>query len=225
MPAWTSHYLIDLRDHLAAELDQKGLSELAYEDFEHLTRVSPPANDNQSVNCWRLVSGKDFSRTQCAVLQALLEYRDRQAQHADQPPFKILGNQTLIEIATARPENKEQLVACTHLSARQLERHGHDLLVAVQKGLVTPPPPRPTNHRPEEAILGRIDALKIWRKETARKWGVESDVVLPKDLLELIAFTNPVDPDALNIVMTNFPWRFHHFNDQILTVIKDLEKS
>ena len=220
-----SHYLIDLRDRLAGELEQKGLMELAREDFEHLTRVNVPVNDNQPGNCWRLASGKDLSRSQCAVLQALLEYRDQQAQRADLPPFKILNNQTLIDIATACPDDHEQLLACTHLSVRQSDRFGNDLLQAVQKGLVTPPPPRPSNHRPEEAVINRIDALKNWRKVTARTWGVESDVVLPKDLLETIAFKNPRDPVDLNNVMTHFPWRFHRFNDQILNVIKELERS
>jgi ribonuclease D len=111
-----SHYLIDLRDRLAAELTEKGLSDLAEEDFAHLIRVGVPNNDTQPNNCWRLASGRDLSLSQCAVLQALLDFRDRQAQRINTPPFKVLSNQTLIDIATASPRTGEQLIRCTHLS-------------------------------------------------------------------------------------------------------------
>jgi ribonuclease D len=95
----------------------------------------------------------------------------------------------------------------------------------VRSGLNSTPPRRPAYRRPEEAVLLRIDALKTWRKETARKYSVESDVILPKDLLESIAHRNPEDLTGLDTVMSDFPWRYNHFNGQILSVLKELERS
>jgi ribonuclease D len=65
----------------------------------------------------------------------------------------------------------------------------------------------------------RVDALKDWRKKTAAGLGVESDVILPRDVLMAIAERNPTDLDQLNQLMQSCPWRYAAYGMQILKEI------
>ncbi len=75
---------------------------------------------------------------------------------------------------------------------------------------------RPAVQRLSEAVLGRLDALRNWRKITAREMGVESDVILPRDVLETIAEQYPRSLEELQKLMGELPWRFNRFGPQIL---------
>ena len=220
-----SRYLIDLRNRLHAELVEKGLLELAQEDFRRVTQVDPGVSELEPPVYWRITGNQALTTEQTGVLQALLEYRDHQARRTDLPPFKVLSNQTLVQIAEELPLTWDALADIPSLSARQRDRHASGLLAAVKHGLLTPPVPRPTNHRRADAILERLELLRDWRKETARKLEVESDVVLPRDVLEEIANKNPATRNDLRVLMQYIPWRFEHYGNQILAVIhhKELE--
>jgi ribonuclease D len=74
-------------------------------------------------------------------------------------------------------------------------------------------------HRPDEHFLNRLDHLRNWRKYSAQKMGVQSDVVLPRNLMQLLALKNPQDIDELSTLLSDVPWRFQHFGVQILEVL------
>ena len=214
-----THYLIDLRNQLRKELIDNGLLELAEEDFFRLTQANIPNGENDNLSCWRMIGRNTLPSAQCAVLQALIEYRDAQARKANLPHFKILSNQALIEIAQASPTNVADLDNIASLSKRQSSRHAYGLLQAVNQGLNNRPPARPASRRPDDGILARIDTLKKWRKVTARGLQVESDIVLPRDIAEQIAYANPTSLDQLQALMKTTPWRFQRYGEQILEIL------
>jgi ribonuclease D len=49
--------------------------------------------------------------------------------------------------------------------------------------------------------------------------GVESDIVLPREVLETIADRNPRSLDELQSIMGELPWRLEHFGRQILSTL------
>ncbi|MFZ3080453.1 MAG: HRDC domain-containing protein [Bellilinea sp.] len=220
-----SYYLIDLRDRLYAELADKGLLALALEDFRRVTRVDAGSTELEPPAWWRLSGSQSLNPQQCSVLQALVEYRDQQARRADLPHFKVLSNQTLLQIAEELPLTWDALADIPSLSARQRDRHYTGLLAAVKRGMDNPPPPRPVNHRRSDAVLERLEILRDWRKETARKLEVESDVVLPREVLEEIAVKAPATQGDLRILMQELPWRFEQYGSRILAAIHQKEPS
>ena len=220
-----SYYLIDLRDRLYAELVDKGLLALALEDFRRVTRVDAGSTELEPPAWWRLPGSQSLTSQQCSILQALVEYRDQQARRADLPHFKILSNQTLLKIAEEMPLTWDALADIPELSARQRDRHYTGLLAAVKQGMITPPPPRPANHRRPDAVLERLEILRDWRKETAHKLEVESDVVLPREVLEEIAIKAPATSDELRMLMKELPWRFEQYGNRILAAIHQKEPS
>jgi len=218
-----SHYLIPLRNILQQELQQKGLLELAREDFKRVTRVAPGVLEPEPPLYWRLPGSQALTPQQCGVLQALVEYRDLQARQANLPHFKVLSNDVLLSIATEMPITWDALADMPGLSARLRDRHAKGLVTAVKRGLKMAPPSRPSNHRRDEATLERMEILREWRKVTGRKLGVESDVVLPRDILEDIAIQAPANAKALQTIMKDLPWRFERFGTRILTAIHHKE--
>ena len=111
----------------------------------------------------------------------------------------------------------EAVKGISHKQARWL---GRGILSAVQQGLKVKQPPKiPRKPRPSDSYLLRVDKLRQWRKNRGRAMGVESDVVLPKDLLYQIAETNPQTEAQLFDIMASVPWRREKFGDQILGLL------
>ncbi|GAP13994.1 ribonuclease D [Longilinea arvoryzae] len=217
-----SHYLIALRQRLSAELIDCGLWELAQEDFNRLCQTPIPVLDNPSDACWRLAGRTEITPRQAAVLQALCTYRDTRARQTNQPQFKVLSNSALVELALAAPQNRSELMGIQSISPRLLERHAEGLLNAIRQGQLAAPPPRPRrNHHRDEELSNRQDALRLWRKETAQSLKVESDVVLPRDVMQAIADVNPENLNALEKIMESVPYRFKRFGADILHAIQN----
>jgi ribonuclease D len=213
-----SRYLIALRQRMLSALRASQRLELAQEDFDRL-RATPAAVDDREMDCRRVSGSNDLTPQQMAVLQALCEYRELQAELRDLPPFKVLQNSVLVGVATACPQNKTELEHLGLLNQRGLEQHARGLLKAVRHGLQSPPLVRPRNPRPSDAYLTRLDGLREWRKKTAAGMGVESDVVLPRDVMEALAGAAPGSPAELATVMATVPWRQAHFGNAILELM------
>ena len=75
--------------------------------------------------------------------------------------------------------------------------------------------------RIDEQYLARLDALRNWRKRTARQVQVKSDVILPRDVMYDIVTHNPSNQEELAQVMTQVPWRFKQYGDQILAMLAE----
>ncbi len=216
-----THYLIELRNRLKAELVEKGWWPLAEEDFRSAEQVTLPDQDHSPSRCMRISGSQDLSPIQLSVLLALCEYRDTAARHSNLPPFKVLSNKVLLEVARDLPKSFEDLEQIKDLSQRLLERHGEGLLEAVHQGYEAGPMERVHNHsRPQEDFLFRLDALRNWRKDTGQQMGVPSDVILPREMLEQIAQANPKNKPQLAELMGHLPWRLEKFGDRILGVLE-----
>lgn len=213
-----THFLIPLRDLLKPLLIKSGRMGLAEEDFLRTTRVPAGTHENGN-NYWRISGAQDLSPRQAAVLMEVCAFRDDRARAMNQPPFRVLPNQTLIELAQNMPRKRSELNQVFGLSPKLIDRFGNDLLAAVERGIVGPPAYRPMSQRPSDLVMWRLETLRNWRKLTARDMGVESDVVLPRDTLEVIAERGPHNMEELAAIMGELPWRLEHFGRKILDVL------
>ena len=153
--------------------------------------------DNGKTACWRVNGVHQLSPQQIAVLQELCKYRDEVARQRNRPLFKVISDHTLQAIASTLPSSMDELKTLPGMTHHQLSRHGKALLQAVQRGLQAKPIHRPHNVRPDERFLARVEALKQWRKLKARELEVESDIILPRDLLSILASKNPQDIEGI----------------------------
>jgi ribonuclease D len=103
---------------------------------------------------------------------------------------------------------------------KNLQRHAEGLLQAIRAGLEAKPLYPPKKERWDDSYLAREHALRNWRKITARKMGVNSAVVLPRELLYRVVSENPRTMVDLEEVLKDVPWRLERFGKEILLVIR-----
>jgi ribonuclease D len=130
----------------------------------------------------------------------------------------VIDNKRLIAIAQTLPETQDDLSALG-LTTRQKHIYGNEILIAVGLGKRTPLVSRPRTLRPNQAFLNRLNILSEWRKTTGLKMGVESDIILPKNWMHLIAEKNPKNMKELTALMPHSPWRLKQFGGEILNVL------
>lgn len=213
-----THFLSRLRDHLNQELIMKDLLDLAKEDFRRLCKVETNHKNNP---LYSQISGYyHLDSQQLRVLDELCQYRDKQAQKMNRPLFKVIGNSALLTIAQAGPTSLYDLQSLNSISPKIIRRHASGFLTAVKQGKDMPPIQLEHHKRPSQAYINRLEALKNWRKNAAKKMGVQSDIILPRDILEDIAGKKPPDQESLKMLMDEVPWRFSHFSKEILQVIR-----
>jgi ribonuclease D len=216
------HYLIPLRDILRHELTAAGRLEEAREEFDRLARlkVEPPAANHNAF--WNLTGARDLQPAQAAVLREIYHYRERQAERANRPPFKILSEQTLMEIARRCPRSPAELRALHGMTPGQMERHAAHLLHAVQRGLAATPPHPPRQTREADDVRDRYERLHRWRKRKAQARGVESDVILPREALWELARRAPRTLDELRTIEHLGPWRRATYGAELLRVLDEV---
>jgi ribonuclease D len=216
-----THYLIPLRYRLKSELVSRKRWQLAEEDFERLRYVNGRDPQDRPELCWRVRGAYDLDPQQAAVLLELCRYRTEVAKSINRPVFKVISDKTLMAITEACPRTAKELQGVPELSQKQFHRHEEGLLIAVEAGLLAKPVYPPRSPKPDEQYLARLDALRNWRKRTARQVQVKSDVILPRDVMYDIVTHNPSNQEELAQVMTQVPWRFKQYGDQILAMLAE----
>lgn len=214
-----THYLIALREILKQALITNGRYALAEEDFIRLCQVSEHNTDKRPADCWRINGAFDLDPQQAAVLKELCLYRDQIARRKNRPLFKVMNDHVLISLAERCPKHREELKKTPGLSHGQATQYWKGLLSAIKRGLLAEPLHPPAYKRPNNGFLERLEALKSWRKMTAREMGVNSDVVLPRDLMYAIAEGKPQHRSELKALMDDAPYRYECFGDEIMVVI------
>ncbi|HEY9152130.1 MAG TPA: HRDC domain-containing protein [Anaerolineales bacterium] len=209
-----THFLLPLRDLLKTELEEKGLWPLAQEDFWMACHTNGAKPKAELPNWNRFSNRRDLTLRDLTVLNELLVFREQMAARLDRPPFKVLDDDRLIEIAKTKPSTIQELEV--ELTSRQVQNWGALILEAIQRGVQSPLVKRQPTERPNEAYVKRLEQLKSWRKKIAIEMDVESDVILPRSLLMALAERGPQEVEK---VMECSPWRREHFGAQIANVL------
>ncbi len=213
-----THYLVDLMEIMQQELREKKLEGLAEEDFTRISKVNGSAAEPDEDAFWKITGAHYLDPSQAAVLKELAAFRDKEARRRDQPPFKVFHNKMLLQIAENRPQSSDELMEAG-VSNKMVKRYGSELLTAVKAGIQSEPVYPPKIRKYDKELKSRIDAMKVWRKKTASEFKVESDVILPREMVCAIAEKMPTNLDELSKLMYCFPWRYKHFGSSILSVI------
>jgi ribonuclease D len=215
-----THYLPALRDILLEEIELKECLIEAREVFAQLANVPPASHNFDPDGYWKINAAHDFSRRQMAVLRELYLLREEIAKRRNRPPFKVFTDEVLVNLVRANPRYLGQLNGIPGMSRFQVERFGSALLQAIQKGHHSDLPVRPDRApRAEPATLARYDALREWRKARAAERGVESDVIIPKDVLWALAQTPPRYLEDLDTIPGFGPWKREKYGAELLQLL------
>ncbi|MBS4751718.1 ribonuclease D [Nocardioides sp. zg-ZUI104] len=122
--------LVELRDLLAAELEETGKADWARQEFDHLLSFQPAVR----VDAWRRTSGlhKVRGRRTLAAVRALWETRDRIATERDVTPGRLIPDSAIVAAATAMPTSRGALMSTPGFHGRGASRHAGDWLAAIR---------------------------------------------------------------------------------------------
>lgn len=214
-----THYLIDIRHALAAELEKQDLTPVAEEDFIRACHVQRQSDQEKIAPFWRINGARKLPPQKAAVLARLCEYRDEVARKKDLPVFKVLSAQSLYQLAVHSPTSAAQLTKLNIPGKNAFHRHTKGLISAIQAGLLSKPEYPPQKARVDDSYLSREKALRGWRKQAAQKMKVNSAVILPRELLYAVVSANPKNSEELARVLEDVPWRLERFGDDILSIL------
>lgn len=110
-------HLLDVRDAIAAELDETGKRDWAEEEFrDELTREPKPA----PAEPWRRLTGlhKLRGRRNLAIARALWLARDALAREQDTAPGRLVPDRSLVAAVLASPRSKSELSAVKDFTGR-----------------------------------------------------------------------------------------------------------
>ncbi len=217
-----THYLLPLRDMLAEELQRQGRWQEAQGVFTELTAIRWQEKEPHTM--WRLRGVRSLSEREQAVLKALFDWREKQAQRRNLPPYKIMRNDTMLELARLQPATLPQLHQIKGISRRLPKSVAQRLLRVIKQGQRAPiPAPPAANHtgsRPSPAESALYDRLRGWRRQMAEQRGVETDVILTNDVLMTIARRRPQSMDELAALGVLGPWKLEHYGPAILKLCR-----
>jgi len=218
-----THFLIELRSLLLEELTAKERLAEARGAFKRVTQSTWAARPFDPDDFWRIRGARELDATGQAVLRALYIYRDRRAQALNRPPFKVLSDRVLVALSDERPRSLSALLQIKGIPRRLPVKAQKKLLSVIRQGLHDDPPQRTrrtNNHRWDEAIQERYEALREWRKQRAEHRGVESDVILPNRALHVLARENPTTVQALESCDSLNQWERQEYGDEIVALLQ-----
>ncbi len=201
--------LVDVRDAIAALLEQSGKLELARQEFAAvLARETPEPR----LDPWRRLSGLHAVRGQraLAVARELWLARDAYAREVDSAPGRLLPDSSIVVAARAMPASKRELAGLQGFHGRASRSQIDRWWAAIEAGRTTEelpvlrsseesiPPPRSWGDRNPEADR-RLRAAKPAVQSVADELGIPLANVLTPDHLRRLAWHPPAEstPEAI----------------------------
>ena len=216
-------YLLPLAERLARELKEARRQNWAQEEFEALCRRRWPDREFDELGYLRIKGARKLDPKALSVLRELYLVRDRRAREMDRPPFKVLGNRTLIEIAERRPKKLSELAEIKGITELLLRRLGRAVLDAVRDGRKDEHGPLPKlppsgRRRMDRHADRRLLALKRWRAERAQELALDPGVLCPNSALEAIAWRAPHSAGDLEGMPEIKGWFVREFGAEVVEV-------
>jgi ribonuclease D len=218
-------YLVKLSEKLEKELRKAGRLEWAQSDFAALCQRRWPDREFDRLGYLRIKGARLLDPVSLAVLRELFLMRDKRAREIDRPPFKVLGNRTLLEIAGTHPETMDGLSKMKGVTDLIIRRMGNDLSKAVNKGLRKPHGPIPKlegngRKRMDRRTERRLAVLKKWRTPRSEELKLDPGVLCPNAALEAIAIRDPKTASDLEGLPELKSWFVRSFAPEIVEVLE-----
>jgi ribonuclease D len=196
--ATDTRHLLTLAAQLRRELMELGRWEWALEEFARLEAVRFSEKEENAEGFRRLKGIGALDRHSLAIVRSLYEWRDAMARAADRPPFKIFGNDLIVEVARVKPTAMEALAEIKAVSPAYRRRYGSEIVRRVLQALALPEEMLPEkgdgrHWMRDKALELRVSRLKQVRDKKAKELKIDPGVLAPRHVLTAIATTRDLD--------------------------------
>jgi ribonuclease D len=194
------HYLLPLAAKLEEELERVHRRDWFQQSCGRAIELAAAERERIQDELWRIAGAGALDPHTGAVLRALWQWRETEAELADRPPFHILQNHGLLKAAESFisghvPDYK-------HFSARRRQTFREAAKIALQSPQSEwPVMRRRSGSRPTEEMRRRADQLRERRDKAAAQLGLEPSFIASRGALEAIA------ADSARATSLLVPWQ------------------
>ena len=181
-----THYLLPLADRLESQLREQDRLDWLGQSCERAIEQAAAERVRDVDEAWRIRGSGALRGRAAAVLRALWQWREKEAEAVDRPPFHILQNDELLRAA-------ESFASGSVPDYRYfLPRRRRAFRDAAQSALQLPEDEWPVSRRrfgtrPSAEVVRRSEELRHRRDRAARELELEPTFVAPRATLEAIA--------------------------------------
>jgi len=179
-------YLLPLAEKLEADLDRYERRDWLRQSCERAIEQAAVARVRNEDELWRVRGSGALRGRAAAVLRALWQWREREAEMVDRPPFHILQNERLLNAALSFDSGS--VPDYKHFSHRRRQAFREAARSALQAPeSVWPVLRRRSGTRPTAETVRRTEELRRRRDRSAEELGLEPSFIAPRGTLEAIA--------------------------------------
>ena len=193
------HYLLPLAGTLEQELELLQRGDWFRQSCDRAIELAATARERSLDDLWRIPGAGTLDSHAGAVLRALWQWRETEAEMSDRPPFHILQNQELLKAAVDFVSDR--VPDYKQFSARRRQT----FLKAAKIGLQSlqsewPVMRRRSGLRPTAGTLRRAEKLRERRDKSANQLGLEPSFIASRGALEAIA----ADPSRTETLLVSW---------------------
>ena len=195
-----TRYLLPMAECLEAELNSRNRMEWFRQSCQRALEQAAIDRERDVDEAWRISGAGVLHGRASAVLRELWNWREKEAEAADRPPFHILQNRELLHSA-------EKFAAGDSADYKHFsDRRRRAFRNAAERGMQLPEKdwpvrPRRSGMRATAEVVKRIEQLRRHRDHAAKELHIESSFIAPRATLEAIA-ADQSRADALLV-----PWQ------------------
>src|SRR5438067_3587516 len=180
------HYLLPLAEKLEIDLDHYQRRDWLRQSCERAIEQAAVARVRNEDELWRVRGSGALRGRAAAVLRALWQWREREAEMVDRPPFHILQNERLLNAALSFDSGS--VPDYKHFSHRRRQAFREAARSALQAPeSVWPVLRRRSGTRPTAETVRRTEELRRRRDRSAEELGLEPSFIAPRSALDTIA--------------------------------------
>jgi ribonuclease D len=199
-----TRFLERLAERLRGELSERGRVEWHMESCRAVVELTGRDNSRDPEEAWRIKGGGRLTRRQLAYLRELWRWRDQHARRANLPPFKVFGNEQILDLLRWAESNPGVPLH----QGPKLPRNIVGAWLTTLEEAITRAAAMPEAQWPELRMLDRsvaprtdfqeeIDALRGECARVAMGLGIAASTLAPRAALEAIARTQPRTLDEI----------------------------
>jgi ribonuclease D len=219
-----TRHLPPLRDTLRTELERADRLHWAEEEFG-LREAARPEPEQDRDGFLRMKNTRHLDPRQLAALRELYEWREQLARRRDVAPFRVAGNDVLIAVASALPDEPRRLGRTPGVPVTIADRYGAELVGAVRRALAVPEAALPQRERgprrppPDPAFDELVARLRAVRDAAAQRLQMERGFLMPRQQLEEIARLKPRRPEDLLQIADMRRWQVEALGDAVVAAL------
>ena len=213
------HYLIPAYEKIRAVLEKKNRASWMKDEMQIL--LNPETYAPDLMQLWRKIKINTKKPLVLKTLQVLTAWREMDAQRADKPRRSMLKDDTLIELAMARPTSMEALKSLRGMSSGHFPKNarGQEIVDLIKNVSLTPKEEKEflllTEQKKKKVCHGCVEALRLLLESVSETEQVAPKIICHAEDLEKIAAEGKnADVPAMK------GWRFDIFGRHALELIE-----